>query len=144
MFPHPNPLPRWLKPLFWGAGALLLFTGLLWLWLHYRYGTASAEGLPHPAEHPLIQAHGLAALLFTLALGALGPVHVPRGWREGRNKRSGLLLITSAALLLASGYALYYFTSEEWRPWVGGLHAGVGSAMALVVGLHAKWRQKAA
>lgn len=143
MFPHPNHLPRWLKPILLGSGALLVVSGTLWLWLHYSSGAGSAEGaLPHPLEALLMRLHGLGVFLFLFALGGLGPVHVPRGWREGRSRRSGLSLIASAVLLTGTGYALYYWVGESARPFVGWLHSGIGAAMALAFAIH--WRGRSA
>lgn len=137
MFPHPNKLPRWLFWLLLLSGSALLLSGGGWLLAHWGYGAGSEElALPHPAEHRLIQAHGLAALLFTLALGGLGPVHLPRGWRQQRNHRSGLALVGAALLLLLSGYALYYWVDEAIRPAIGWLHSGIGLAMAIVLLVH--------
>lgn len=139
MHPHPNRLPHWLRRLLILSGLALLLTGLTWEALHWRAGFSNLElVLPHPWEAPLMRAHGLAMIGFLFALGGLGPVHVPRGWRELRNRKSGLLLIASAAALAGTGYALYYWTSETARPQVGWLHSGFGLLLALVFALH--WR----
>ena len=141
MYPHPNTLPRWLKTLLLASGALLIVTGGLWLWLHYGLGAGSDEGaLPHPWEAGLMRAHGLGVIVFLFALGGLGPVHIPRGWRERRSLRSGLTLAACALLLAASGYGLYYWVSEAQRPLLGWLHSAVGAVMGLVFALH--WRAR--
>jgi hypothetical protein len=133
VFPHPNHLPRWLNRLLLGSGTALLVTGLAWDALHYGRG---ADTLPSPGEHWLMRAHGLAVLAFVVALGGLGPVHVPRGWRQERNRGTGATLLALAAALLASGYALYYFTGDASRDWVGILHAALGTALAALVLWH--------
>lgn len=139
MHPHPNRLPRWLRAVLLGSGALLLITGLLWLALHWRHGLSTAAlELPHAWEHPLMQLHGFALIPFLFALGALSPVHVPRGWRERRNLKSGVALIASCLLLAASGYVLYYWVDELARDWLGWLHAGIGTLLAVVFAAH--WR----
>jgi hypothetical protein len=141
VFPHPNRLPRWLNRLLLISGALLLATGLGWDALHYTIGGGSG-GLPAPGESWLLRAHGLVMLAFTVALGGLGPVHVPRGWRQKRNRITGLMLAGAATLLLASGYALYYWTGDASREWVGVSHALVGTAAAAVVLWHRRARQQ--
>ncbi len=139
MYPHPNNLPDWLKPVLLGGALLLAVTGALWLWLHYRLGAGSAEGaLPHAWEAMLMRLHGLGVVVFLFALGGLGPVHVPRGWREQRSVRSGLTMVTCAVLLAASGYALYYWVGEAMRPLLGWLHSAVGLLMAIAFVFH--WR----
>lgn len=82
--------------------------------------------------------HGLAVLAFLFALGGLGTVHVPRGWRQRRNHFSGLSLIAFAVALTVSGYALYYWVDELARVWVGGVHAVLGLLLAAVFAWH--WR----
>lgn len=137
MFPHPNRLPRWLHRLMLISGALLLLSGLGWEVLRDTLGAGREQvALPHPGEAWLMRLHGLALLGFVLALGALGPVHVPRGWREGRNRRSGLLLIVAAIFLLCSGYALSYWVGDETRRAVGLSHTTVGVMLALLVSWH--------
>jgi hypothetical protein len=139
MHPHPNRLPRWLRTWLMASGAVLLLTGLAWLALHYRNGLETPQQLlPQAWEAPLMRLHGLAMLIFLLCIGALSTIHIPRGWREGRNLKSGLTLLASAALLTASGYALYYFTSEANRSLVGLAHTLVGVLLVLVFALH--WR----
>ena len=142
MFPHPNHLPRWLLLSLLTSGALLLVSGLLWDALHYFAGAGSDElALPHRLEHPLMQLHGLGLIGFVFALGGLAPVHVPRGWREQRNRKTGLLMIAAALFLALSGYALYYWVGEASRNWVGIAHAAVGTLMALLLAVHALWRR---
>ncbi len=139
MHPHPNRLPRWLRTLLLASGSALLLTGLLWAALHWRAGIDSAALLlPHAWEHPLMQLHGLAVITFLFACGALTPVHLPRGWRERRNWRSGLALATSVLALAASGYALYYWVGEASRIWVGLGHTVLGLMLAAAFAGH--WR----
>lgn len=139
--PHPNRLPRWLKPWLLGSGATLLLTGLVWLALHYRAGWATPDTeLPHAWETPLMRLHGLAMLVFVLGLGALLPVHVPRGWRERRSLATGVGLLTLNAVLIATGYALYYFAGDGSRAVIGLAHSAVGVVLALVFARH--WYQR--
>jgi len=139
MHPHPNRLPRWLRNLLLASGALLWGSGTLWAALHWREGFDPAnQPLPHAWEHPLMQTHGLAMIGFLFALGALGPVHIPRGWRERRNLKSGLALIISTSLLTGSGYALYYWVDDLARLWVGALHTVIGLLLVALLFVH--WR----
>ena len=86
--------------------------------------------------------HGLGAFGGLFVLGALAAAHVPRGWRLGRRRRwagqrrSGLAICMAGALLVLSGYLLYYFASEALRPALGWAHALVGVAMALMIAVH--------
>lgn len=137
MHPHPNRLPRWLHRLLLISGSLLLLSGLGWELLHDTLGAGSEVfALPHPGEAWLMRLHGLALLAFILALGGLGPVHVPRGWRERRKRRTGPVLIGLALLLIASGYALSYLVGDETRRAVGLTHTAFGVTMALLLLWH--------
>lgn len=137
MFPHSNRLPRWLYRLLLISGALLLLSGLGWELLHDTLGAGSAEfAMPHAGEHWLMRVHGLALLAFLIALGGLGPVHVPRGWRERRNLRSGLTLLGLALALVASGYALSYLVGDDTRRLVGLTHTAFGILMAMLMLWH--------
>lgn len=139
MYPHPNPLPRWLYWLLHSAGVVLLISGGVWLALHYRNGLSTPElELPHPLEHALLRLHGLATLLFTLALGGLGTVHIPRGWRERRQVKTGVGLLLLMLSLLGSGYALYYWVDDSNRWLVGLLHSLAGLLAALVLFVHGR------
>ena len=139
MYPHPNLLPRWLRRLLYISGGVLLFTGLGWEALHYTLGSGrDALALPHPGEAWLMRLHGVGVLAFTLALGALSPVHIPRGWRQHRNWISGLMQIGFALALLGSGYALSYLTGDSNRSTIGLLHTAIGVVMAIVLIWHVR------
>ena len=125
------------------VGAVLLLTGLGWLALHYRAGLAAAAiDLPHPLETWALRLHGLAADFGLFMFGVLAAAHVPQGWRLSRRPRwayqrnSGLLLCGLAVLLAASGYGLYYFAPEWFRPTLGWAHAAAGVAMAAALAWH--------
>lgn len=137
MYPHPNKLPRWLYWTLHLSGLALLLSGLGWLVLHYALGAGfDADRLPHPGEAWALRLHGLLLYPCLLALGGLGTVHIPRGWRERRNVVSGLLLIGLGLALIASGYALYYWTSDDKRLLIGTLHAALGVLMTIFFLVH--------
>lgn len=134
---HPprHRLPAWQRRTLYASGALLLLTGLAWLALHYTLGAGAGE-LPHPLEAWCLRLHGLAAMAGLFAFGTLAAAHVPQGWRLSRRwhlvhqQRTGKLLCALAALLVLSGYLLYYFAPEDLRPGLGIAHAITGVAMA--------------
>jgi hypothetical protein len=134
----PHRLPLWQQRLLAVSGGTLVLTGVAWLAVHYTIG-AGAGGLPHPSEAWLMRLHGLAAFAGLFALGTLAAQHVPRGLRLGAEhrhadqRRTGIVLLTLGALLVGSGYALYYFAPENVRPALGWVHAAFGVAMATVV-----------
>lgn len=73
---------------------------------------------------------------FLVALGSLLPGHVARAWQMRRNHRSGLFMLVLAALLVATGYGLYYAGDEQTRPWISCVHWLLGVAAAGVAPLH--------
>ena len=101
--------------------ALLVVSGAGWLALHYSLGAGNGE-LPHPAEPWLMRLHGAAAFAALFAAGVLSGHHIPAAWRQAQRprqrtqRRSGLLICASAALVVLSGYALYYLAPEALRP----------------------------
>ncbi len=106
-----------LRTTVFGVCALLWISGFAWLVLHLGFEPRNDFGaLPHPWEATLMRVHGLVAVAGVFLLGWLGAGHVLERWRRARNRTSGWVLVGCAALLVFSGYALYYS--------VGPLHAG--------------------
>ncbi len=124
-------LVRWQRLVVYGSGGGLLLTGAVWLALHYSVG-AGADQLPHPLEIWCLRLHAVAAFAALFGLGALAATHIPQGWRMSERQRwahqqqSGVLLCGLAALLVLTGYTLYYFAPEGIRAPLGWLHAAIG------------------
>lgn len=144
---HPprHRLPRWQRRTLYASGVLLLATGLIWLGMHYTVGAGAGE-LPHPLEAWCLRLHGFAAMVGVGMFGALAAAHVPQGWRLARRwhltgqQRTGVILCGLAALLMLTGYLLYYFAPEDVRPTLGVLHAALGVAMAALILVHRRSR----
>ena len=138
---HSHRLVRWQRDALYLSGAVLLLTGCLWLAIHYSIGAGAGE-LPHPLEVWSLRVHGLAAFAGVFVLGVLAAAHIPQGWRLSQRRRwvaqrrSGLWLCASGALLVLSGYALFYFAPEAARPAMGWAHAVIGTVMALLIASH--------
>ena len=121
----------------YAAAAAVFATGALWLVFHYFVRADGAFGpAPHPLEHWWLILHGAAAMLALLVIGSLLPIHVRRGWHQGRNLPLGIALLTAVLLLTLSGYALYYFGGEEARPWISAFHWGLGMVSPLAMVWH--------
>jgi hypothetical protein len=119
-----------------GVCALLWGSGVAWLVLHLGFEPRNDFGpLPHPWEAGLMKLHGLVAVAAVFLLGWLGAGHVFERWRGSRNRLSGWGLLGGAALLVVSGYALYYtlgpvHAASAW------LHQWLGAAVIIVALTH--------
>jgi hypothetical protein len=140
-----NRLRRWQRWTADTSGLALLASGAFWLVVHYTVGAGSGD-LPHPLEPWAMRLHGLAAMAALFAFGVMAAGHVPHGWRvtaarRGRTQRRlGVALLGLGALLVLSGYLLYYFIPEGARPLTGWLHSGAGVLMAALLVWHRRHR----
>ncbi len=132
-----NPIPPWQRRVLVASAWSLLLSGAAWLPVHYLWGAGAGE-LPSPLEPWLMRWHGLAVLAGLFALGLVSAGHVPRGWRAGRQRTSGLVLCVLSALLVLSGYGLSYLVSERWHAALGWAHAAAGGLAFAVGALHAR------
>ena len=124
------------KWVYW-SGSLLLATGMLWLLFHYFLGGNGQFGeSPHPLEVWWLRLHGACAMLALLVLGSLLPIHVRRGWHQRKNILAGSVVSGVALLLIASGYALYYYGGEDARPWISLFHWGLGLGIPFLLVWH--------
>ena len=121
----------------YAAAAALFATGALWLVFHY-FGRVQGEfgPAPHPLEHWWLRLHGGLAMLCLVLVGSLLPIHMRRGWHQRRNLRPGITLVATVLLLTLSGYGLYYFGSEQARPWISLFHWSIGLAAPAVMIWH--------
>ena len=120
---------------------MLVASGGAWLIARYFLRSAGQFGeTVHPIEPWAIKLHGAAAMLMLFFLGTLLNGHVRSALKSGRNLMSGWSMITLFALLILSGFALYYVAGESDRPvwsqlhWIGGLALAVGIVVHIVLG----------
>lgn len=106
-------------------------TGLTYLLGHQFQIQRSTLG-----NHSILAAHGVAALLATLALGSVLPFHIKAGYKSGKQLWSGFSQLGFLATLLISG-ALLYYGPEEIRDGVIDTHWVVGLLFFAIFILHA-------
>jgi hypothetical protein len=130
-----------LRAAVYSAAALLWLSGVLWLVLHYAFAQTGPFGpLPNPWEPSVMRVHGVLAVGAVFLLGWITASHLAERWPSGRNRLSGLTLAASAAVLIISGYALYYTTGSPHE--VASLvHEGLG-VLALLAALAHWWRRR--
>lgn len=127
--------PRREKLVYAILGALW-FSGVAWLVFRYFLRVPGEFGeLPHPLESWWLRLHGAAAFATLWLLGLLWPTHVLPAWRA-RRRASGIVLAVLMAVLVASGWLLYY-GGEATRTAVSPLHWILGLALALPLLWHA-------
>jgi hypothetical protein len=123
----------------YGVCALLWVSGACWLYFTYLAGVdVDAPALPPPA---LLELHGAAAMAFLLVFGSLLPAHLPNGWRKKRQRPSGSAVVGSSAILVVSGWGLYYFSQEGLRSATSVVHSALGILLPFVMAVHV-WRAR--
>ncbi len=118
--------------------AALVGSGVWWLCVHYAGNVfAAADDLYRLTQEALaLKVHGATAFAAMLALGAMSAHHVPRGWRLKRNRVTGSVISAEFALLIVTGYALYYLVSDDTHAPVSVLHWALGLALAPTLIVH--------
>ncbi len=138
----PEPMSSALRISLIAAGAALWLSGCAWLAAHYFFAQVTDFGvLPHPWEAPLLHLHGWLGGAGVFLLGFVTARHVTDRCLQPIRRLSGWSMVGVAALLLLTGYALYYTT--------GGVHDGaallhevIGAPAILFAITH--WRRGAA
>lgn len=124
-------MPNWQRSfVIWGMMACSI-TGLIYLLGHQFQIQRSTLG-----THSILAAHGIAAILATLAIGSVLPFHIKAGFKSKRQLWSGFGQLGFLATLLISGGLLYY-GPEEIRDGVIDTHWIVGILFFAVFLLHA-------
>ena len=109
------------------SGGLLWLTGGAWLLLHY-YGQREGEfGLEmNPLEPWMMTLHGLFLVPALLGIGAMFVAHIPKGWNHREQRLAGIALCGLLAIIVITGYLLYYAGGESLREWSSLIHWGLG------------------
>jgi hypothetical protein len=128
-------LDPWFRFALYGAFAVLLLTGVAWLVADQLKDSPDGE-LWQQIAASLLMIHGGAAMVTLIIFGALFPLHIPLGWRAGRNLITGPAMITFNAVLIVTAFGLYYFASETLRPWASDVHIVVGCALPALFVVH--------
>jgi hypothetical protein len=119
--------------------AALVLSGAWWLWAHFADALFASRNdeLERLAQEALaLKVHGAAAFVVLLALGAMGAYHVRRGWGLRRNRGSGSMVVGACAMMVVTGYALYYLVTDTSRTSISVLHWGLGLAFVPLLIVH--------
>jgi hypothetical protein len=128
--------PR-LRGWFYGVFGVLFASGAAWLALH-TWGARETDfgPAPHPAEPWVLRVHGAAAMAALVIFGVLIPRHIVRAWHHRRNRINGVVVIAICAVLVVTGYGLYYAGGETLRHNAALAHDAVGLAFPLLLTWH--------
>ena len=134
---RPMNLPRWQELAVYISAAALLLTGVAWLVLDAWVRTKGEFGPEHhPAEHWVLIAHAIGAYAFLVVLGTILPVHIPLGWRQRRNRVTGITVLTLSAILSLTALGLYYVGGDIARSWTSLTHWTVGLSAVPMLLIH--------
>jgi hypothetical protein len=125
-----------------GAGVWL--TGGLWLLFHYFLVKQGEVGpTTNPLEPWWLKLHGAFGFAAVWMFGLLWGIHIAKLWPHKRKRWSGAVLTGVFALLILSGYLLYYVGDDRFRPVISALHWVVGLACPIFWVCHRLKRQAA-
>jgi len=112
-------------------------TGVMYLLGHQLQIQRSTLG-----THSILAAHGIAAMLATLAIGSVLPFHIKAGYKSRKQLWSGFSQLGFLAVLLVSG-ALLYYGPEETRDWTVDTHWITGLLFTAIFVIHAFKKNRA-
>jgi hypothetical protein len=103
------------------------FSGCLWLLLDQFFAQPGQFGMtPHPWEPAVLLIHGIVAILSMYLLGWITARHVVRWWPRRLRRVSGATLSAFLALLVVSGFALFFVSDDRWQRFAALAHEVLG------------------
>ena len=137
----PLKLPRGRRMTFYATAIGVWITGAAWLIYHYFLRTQGRFGLhANPLEVWWLRTHAAFSFVAIFFFGLLWGVHIVRGWRLNWRRWSGGTMVGVAAVLVLTGYGLYYIEGDDWRSWTSIAHWTIGLAALIVFFVH--WLSK--
>ena len=124
-------MPNWQRKFVIVGMMICAITGLMYLLGHQFQMQRSTLG-----SHSVLAAHGIAAMLATLALGSVLPFHIKAGFLSKRKWLSGFSQLSFLAVLLITS-ALLYYGPEEIRDITVDVHWMTGLLFFAIFLLHA-------
>ena len=127
----------------YAIGAGVWVSGLLW-WVydHYLLRQTNIGIEENPLQVWWLRLHALTATVAVWLLGYICAVHVQRNWSGGLRRSSGLLFVSAFALLVLSGYLLYYVDADRPAAFITQVHWIVGLCAPLVFVVHRGLRRQ--
>jgi 4-amino-4-deoxy-L-arabinose transferase-like glycosyltransferase len=124
-------MPSWQRSFVIYGMLACSITGVMYLLGHQFQIRRSMLG-----THSVLAAHGITAMLATLAIGSVLPFHIKAGYKSRKQLWSGFSQLGCLAILLVSG-ALLYYGPGEIRDFVIDMHWMLGLLFFPIFILHA-------
>jgi hypothetical protein len=123
-------MPRRARLAVYGMFGTLWLSGCVWLVLNQYFESRGPFGrTPHPWEPAILLVHGVAAILSMYVFGWISARHVRRWWAARMRRVSGGILAAGFALLVLSGFALFFVSDDEWQHVAAAAHDVAGLAI---------------
>jgi len=127
-------MKRWEAWSFHILTLIVTVSGIVYFWMKYLLKTDDPFSvINHPGQPAMLKTHILAAPLFILAAGIMINSHIVKKLQNKSartNRLSGLILLFSFALMVASGYLLQAVSTPALTLVLAGIHIGAGILFA--------------
>jgi hypothetical protein len=111
---------------------LLWLTGCAWLALDQFFAKRGPFGAtPHPLQPGLLLAHGILAIIGVYVLGWVSSRHILPWWSAHDRRLSGGAFAALLAVLVVSGFALFFVSDDQWQRGSAWVHDVVGLVVTL-------------
>jgi len=121
----------------------LWLSGALWLALDQFFTSRGPFGkTPHPWEGPVVLLHGIIAVASLYLLGWISAQHVTHWWPKRLRRVSGICLCAFLAVLIVSGFALFFITDDHWQSIAAVVHEISGLVLTPIAVQHWFVRQR--
>lgn len=118
-------------------------SGGLWLLFHYFLAKQGEFGpTANPVEPWWLKLHGAFSFAALWLFGLLWGIHITKLWPHRRSRWSGGGLTGIFALLVVTGYLLYYVADDRARSFISALHWVIGLLSPLVFCWHLRRRTR--
>ncbi|HEX4697641.1 MAG TPA: hypothetical protein VH254_08210 [Candidatus Udaeobacter sp.] len=114
--------------------ALIFLSGVAWA--YWNYFVALPGDFETSAKAWAMKIHGAAAMAVLVLIGMLLNAHVRFAWRAHRNRANGSIFLSAFAVLIITGYGLYYAGGERLRAWTSWIHLVIGLALPALLLVH--------
>lgn len=105
-------------------------------WAYWNYLPASPGDFEAGAKSWAMKIHGAASMAILVLIGMLLNGHVRFAWRARRNRTNGSIFLSAFAVLIITGYGLYYAGGERLRAGTSWIHLAVGLALPILLVIH--------